>query len=524
MLEKYPKGEHMMKSYVAVYRIIHAYQSRGHLVAKLDPLGIQEEIEDLVKRNYKLPTKIIHNLGLEFSGKDLNCEFEIPQFTFIGGEEKSLKLKEIITRLEKVYCQHIGLEYTYCNMEEMLQFIRKKVESPGVLDLSNDVRKKILKRLTKAVVFELFVSKKWPKTKRFGLEGAETLIPGIKQIIDRAGNNGIHTFIIGMAHRGRLNILTNLIHKPLRDTFSQFGSPEIHHGSGDVMYHLGSTIKREIDGREITLTLMPNPSHLETVSPLVVGRTRSEQFFHGDKQGKQVMPILIHGDAAFSAQGVVYETINLSNLPNYTSGGTIHFIINNQIGFTTDPRVARSTPNCSDLAQITRAPIFRVNGDDPDALINCCNLAVDFRDKFQKGVVIEIVCYRRHGHSELDDPSFTQPHMYKKIKELPNVLKIYIKKLVEENVICGDEAKEMCIDYIKSCEKAYQESQKDHQVDLKTWIDKSWDCFFEKQDPNNIPSTGVKEGTLKQIGMKVATPPPSNLKFDLHEGVKKNTF
>ncbi|XP_069678795.1 2-oxoglutarate dehydrogenase complex component E1-like [Periplaneta americana] len=524
IMSKYPEMEKLLSSHLSVVNLIRSYQMRGHLEAKLDPLKIGDSgITDAIEKpDYMPPARIVRNVMEGITEQDKSCIFQLPYYTFIGGAEKELSLKEIIYRLEKAYCQHIGVEYTFIRTVEKCQYIRQMFETPGITELNEDTKKKILYRLTKGVMFEKFILKTIGREKKFGLEGGESLIPALGQVIDMASCAGVNTFIIGMAHRGRLNVLANICKRPLQNIFSQFSKLEFDFGSGDVKYHLGSQVKRinAYSGKEIDIIILPNPSHLETVSPIVIGRTRSEQFFAHD-EGDKIMSIMIHGDAAFSGQGVVYETLNLSKLPNYTCRGTIHFVINNQIGFTTDPRFSRSSTYCTDVGRIIKAPIFHVNGDDPEALIHCCNVAVEYRNKYKTDVIIDIVCYRRYGHNEVDDPGFTQPLMYKRINKLPNTLKLYTKKLVEENVVTSQEAKEMSDDFMKVCEEQFQLAKKEKQHSIRTWLDKSWDSFFENQDPNKIPCTGVKEGILKHIGVKVSSPPPKQLDFEIHTQLEK---
>ncbi|PSN55971.1 hypothetical protein C0J52_02129 [Blattella germanica] len=455
-----PPAVDMLRNHAAIQELIQSYQMRGHLVAKLDPLGIHTEIEDLEKRKYRPPPTVV--------GKAMEDLTDIDEDNYL-------------IMLENVYCHHIGIEYMFLNSQERIDFVRKRMETPGISHLDSNERKLILTRLLKAVLLELFVSQKWPTTRRFGLQGAESLVPGINHIIDRSFKAGIHTFIMGMAHRGRLNVITNIIQKPLREVFSQLRMAEVIEGSNDTVYHLGSTVKKDIYGKEITLTLMQNPSHVETVSPIVIGRTRSEQFF-----------------------------------AEYSAKGTIHFIINNRLDFMKDPKKVCTSPYCSDLGTVTQSPIFRVNGDDPDAVIHCCNIAVDYRNNYHRDVVVEIVCYRRYEHAELDDSTLTQSLIHKKIRQMPNVLQIYIKKLTEENVISEDEAKNMCKEYLDTCEKEYQESRRLRKFDTKTWLDKSWDSYFKNKNPTFIEPTGVNEDLLKQIGIKLSTPPSD---FNLHRDI-----
>lgn len=327
---------------------------------------------------------------------------------------------EILDRLEKVYCNKIGVEFMFINSLEQCNWIRKKFESPGVMNYSAEEKRLILARLTRATGFEVFLAKKFQSEKRFGLEGGEMMIPAMKQLIDVSTKLGVESVIMGMPHRGRLNTLANVCRKPLQHIFTQFAGLEAaDDGSGDVKYHLGTYIERlnRVTNKNVRLAIVANPSHLEACDPVVQGKTRAEQFYRGDGEGKRVMSILIHGDAAFCGQGVVFETMHLSELPDYTTHGTIHLVVNNQIGFTTDPRFSRSSPYCTDVARVVNAPIFHVNADDPEAVIHVCNVAAEWRATFHKDVVIDLVSYRRNGHNEIDEPMFTQPLMYQKIRQ-----------------------------------------------------------------------------------------------------------
>nr|CAD7439448.1 unnamed protein product [Timema bartmani] len=324
-------------------------QIRGHHIAKLDPLGISSaDLDD------KDPPELLYS-HYAFEEADMDRIFKLPSTTFIGGKEKSLSLREILHRLENAYCRHIGVEFMFINSLEQCNWIRQKLESPGITELTNDEKRLILARLTRATGFEAFLARKWSSEKRFGLEGCEILIPAMKQVIDKSTELGVESIVMGMPHRGRLNVLANVCRKPLEQIFTQFAALEsADDGSGDVKYHLGTYIERlnRVTNKNIRLAVVANPSHLEAVDPVVQGKTRAEQFYRGDGEGKKVMSIILHGDAAFAGQGIVYETFHLSDLPDYTTHGTIHIVANNQIGFTTDPRHSRSSPYC------TAQPLF----------------------------------------------------------------------------------------------------------------------------------------------------------------------
>lgn len=306
------------------------------------------------------------------------------------------------------------------------------------MNLNADKKKLLMKRLLRSTKFEEFLAKKWVSEKRFGLEGGETLIPAMKTVIDRSSELGVDSIVMGMPHRGRLNVLANVCRKPLEIIFTQFSSlTPADEGSGDVKYHLGMSHERlnRQSNRNMKLSVVANPSHLEAVDPVVLGKVRAEQFYRGDTQGKKVMGMILHGDAAFSGQGIVYETFHMSELPDYKTHGTIHVVVNNQIGFTTDPRSSRSSPYCTDVARVVNAPIFHVNADDPEAVMHVCNVAAEWRAKFEKDCVIDLVSYRRNGHNEVDEPMFTQPLMYQKIRKHKGTLDLYTKKLVDEGIV-----------------------------------------------------------------------------------------
>lgn len=426
--------EQQVEDHLNLYALIRSYQIRGHKKAKLDPLGLkssidvtQESVQDLDPEFYS------------FSQSDLDRVFKLPLTTFIGGNEQRLTLREILKRLDNVYCKSIGLEYMYINSYEKCNWIRQQFESPSSGVLSDEEKKRTLKRLIRATRFEEFLAETWSSEKRFGVEGCEVLIPAMKMIIDTVSSHGVDTVIMGMPHRGRLNVLANVTRKPLEEIFCEFDSKlaPSEEGSGDVKYHLGTMSERinRPTNSMIKLVVVANPSHLEAVNPVVQGKAKSEQFYRGDYNGDKVMSMILHGDAAFSGQGVVYETFHLSDLPAYTTHGTVHIVVNNQIGFTTDPRSSRSSPYCTDVARVVNAPIFHVNSDDPEAVMHVCKVAAEWRSKFKKDVVIDLVCYRKMGHNEVDEPMFTNPFMYQSIKKQIQVLKKYSDKLIGENTV-----------------------------------------------------------------------------------------
>lgn len=394
--------------------LVRAYQVNGHMKAKLDPLGLEER---------KIPDELDPAL-YGFSEADLDREFFLGVWNmsgFLSGNRPVQTLRSILTRLEQAYCRSIGYEYMHIPDRDKCNWLREKIETPAAMQFSRERREVIFDRLAWSTLFENFLATKWTSAKRFGLEGGETLIPGMKEMFDRASALGVENIVMGMAHRGRLNVLGNVVRKPLRQIFCEFsggGLPVdeagLYTGTGDVKYHLGTSYDRPTrGGRRLHLSLVANPSHLEAVNPLVIGKTRAKQYYSNDAKRMKNMGVLIHGDGSFAGQGVVYETLHLSALPNYTTGGTIHIVFNNQVAFTTDPKSGRSSQYSTDVAKALNAPIFHVNGDDVEAVIHVCELAAEWRQTFHSDVVVDLVCYRRFGHNEIDEPSFTQPKMYK---------------------------------------------------------------------------------------------------------------
>ncbi|XP_058053759.1 2-oxoglutarate dehydrogenase complex component E1 isoform X2 [Anopheles bellator] len=506
----------LIDDHLAVQAIIRSYQIRGHNVARLDPLGINSaDLDD------KTPPELLYS-SYRFEESDMERVFKLPSTTFIGGKEKFLPLREILGRLEKAYCNKIGVEFMFINSLEQCNWIRERFETPNIMNYSNDEKRLILARVTRATGFEAFLAKKFSSEKRFGLEGCEIMIPAMKEVIDVSTRLGVESIIMGMPHRGRLNVLANVCRKPLHQIFTQFAGLEAaDDGSGDVKYHLGTYIERlnRVTNKNIRLAVVANPSHLEAVDPVVQGKTRAEQFYRGDGEGKKVMSILLHGDAAFCGQGVVFETMHLSDLPDYTTHGTVHIVVNNQIGFTTDPRHSRSSPYCTDVARVVNAPIFHVNGDDPEAVMHVCKVAAEWRATFHKDVIIDIVSYRRNGHNEIDEPMFTQPLMYKKIRGTKPALDIYANQLISEGVVTAEEVKSVKDKYEKICEEAFEQAKTETHIKYKDWIDSPWSGFFEGKDPLKVAPTGVIEETLVHIGNRFSSPPPNAAEFVIHKGL-----
>ncbi|XP_062310807.1 oxoglutarate (alpha-ketoglutarate) dehydrogenase a (lipoamide) isoform X2 [Osmerus eperlanus] len=540
MVGAQPNVEKLVEDHLAVQSLIRAYQIRGHHVAQLDPLGIMDADldssvpSDIITSSDKLDLTVFKDrlsiltvggfYGLDES--DLDKVFRLPTTTFIGGAESALPLKEIIRRLEMAYCQHIGVEFMFINDLDQCQWIREKFEKPGVMQFTLEEKRTLLARMVRSTRFEEFLQRKWSSEKRFGLEGCESLIPALKTIIDKSSANGVENVIMGMPHRGRLNVLANVIRKELEQIFCQFDSKleAADEGSGDVKYHLGMYHRRinRVTDRNITLSLMANPSHLEAVDPVVQGKTKAEQFYCGDTDGNRVMSILMHGDAAFAGQGVVYETFHLSDLPSYTTHGTVHVVVNNQIGFTTDPRMARSSPYPTDVARVVNAPIFHVNADDPEAVMYVCNVAAEWRATFHKDVVVDLVGYRRMGHNEMDEPMFTQPLMYKQIKKQKGVLLKYAEKLIAEGAVTRQEYEEEIAKYDKICEEAHARSKDEKILHIKHWLDSPWPGFFTLDgQPKSMssPSTGLTEEELAHIGQVASSVPVED--FTIHGGLSR---
>lgn len=515
-------SESPIRHHYGIQLIVRGYQLRGHLVAKLDPLEIRFGNRS---EYYNRPSHdVLGNHLLDFD-KDADKMFHLPPTTFIGGDkEKSLSLREIVRRLEDTYCQTIGAEFMFLDSLEKVDWIRRKLETPGIMVLPNEKKKLILKRLVRSAGFENFLAKKWSSEKRFGLEGCDMLIPAMKTVIDSSTELGVESVIMGMPHRGRLNVLANVCRKPLDQIFNQFaGLAAEDEGSGDVKYHLGMFVERlnTQTNKTVRLSICANPSHLEAVNPVVQGKCRAEQFHKGDVDGKAVMSMLLHGDAAFAGQGIVYETFHLSNLPQYTTHGTIHIVVNNQIGFTTDPRFSRSSNYCTDVAKVVEAPIFHVNADDPEKVTYVSMLAAEYRAKFKSDCVIDLVGYRRNGHNEIDEPMFTQPLMYKKIKKRKPIVDLYAEKLINEGVVTKTEMQEIKQEYEKICEDAFELAKTHKSIKYKDWLDSPWHGFFEGKDKLTVNPTGVHEKILRHVGVAMSSPPPELLKFVLHKGLER---
>ena len=481
--------------------LIRAYRARGHFHANLDPLGLEprKDEQDLDPRSYgftdaDLDRKIFLDrvLGLQFG-----------------------TLREILAILQRTYCQTLGVEFMHISNPAQKSWMQERIEGPDKeITFTREGKRAILNKLIEAEGFEKFCDLKFTGTKRFGLEGGESMIPALEQIIKRGGALGVRDIVLGMAHRGRLNVLAQVMSKPHRAIFHEFkggsSTPNEVEGSGDVKYHLGASSDREFDGNRVHLSLTANPSHLEIVNPVVLGKVRAKQDQLGATREDRtmVMPLLISGDAAFAGQGVIAECFGLSELRGHRTGGSVHFIINNQIGFTTYPRYSRSSPYPSDVAKMIEAPIFHANGDDPEAVVFAAKVATEFRQKFQHPVVIDMFCYRRYGHNEGDEPSFTQPLMYKAIRNHPPTSEIYAKKLVAENVVTAGEVEKMRADWRARLDLELEASA-GYKPNHADWLDGRWIDIKAARDVDEPRrgQTGVPLDELKDIGKRITAIP-----------------
>jgi 2-oxoglutarate dehydrogenase E1 component len=497
---------------VRALMMIRAYRMRGHLHANLDPLGLEPRPDhvELHPSSYGFQESdwdrkifIDHVLGLEFA-----------------------TIHEMLALLRRTYCSTIGFEFMHISDPASKAWIQQRIEGPDKeIAFTREGKRAILTKLAETEGFEKFLDVRYTGTKRFGLDGAEAMVPALEQIIKRSGALGTKEIVIGMAHRGRLNVLSQVMGKPHRALFHEFkgGSfvPEAVEGSGDVKYHLGASSDREFDNNNVHLSLTANPSHLEIVDPVVLGKVRAKQDQYGCNTEERgiVLPMLIHGDAAFAGQGVVAECFGLSGLKGHRTGGSVHFIINNQIGFTTYPRYSRSSPYPSDVAKMVEAPIFHVNGDDPEAIVFCAKVATEFRQKFQKPVVIDMWCYRRFGHNEGDEPSFTQPLMYKKVRAHPTTFEIYSKKLVEEGLFTEAEVKQVVADWRKHLEEEYEAGQS-YKPNKADWLDGRWAGLRPANETEEARrgQTGVDFDRLKEIGLRLNEVPDD---FNLHKTIRR---
>jgi len=508
--QNYPKTQHGSLNFSNEFKVLNlitAYRQRGHYFTKTNPVR--------TRRKYT-PTLDIENFGL--TPNDLSSRFQ-------AGKEIGLEnptLQEIITHLNRTYCHSIGVEYFYIRRPEIVEwFIRKMEPEKNTPVFSHEEKVRILKELSEAVLFEQYLHKKFPGNKRFSLEGAESLIPAMHAMINKGAETGVKEFVIGMAHRGRLNVLANILHKPMAELFSEFEGKEYKDDDilGDVKYHLGyASYHMDNDDHKIHVILCPNPSHLEAVDPVVEGIAR-ERIDHHYFGSKRLIPVLIHGDASVAGLGIVYETLQMSELSGYATGGTIHIVINNQIGFTTNFPDARSSIYCTDVAKTVQAPIFHVNGDDVEAMVYTLRLAVEFRQTFHKDVFIDLLCYRKYGHNESDEPRFTQPVLYKLIEKHPDPKTIYLDKLVEEQSITREQYKAIERHTLQNLDEAFEKSGKIDKSHIKPFLEKEWQgiekaaesSFFEKE------MTAVDQEVLVRIGQQLVSIPSAVKLFNKTE-------
>ena len=499
--------EQSTKDSVRAIMMIRAYRIRGHLQADLDPLGLikKENCPELLPETYG------------FTENDLDKKIFLDEVLGL----KYATLREILEILNRTYCSNIGIEFMHMTDPEEKSWIQQRIEGKDKeIQFTERGRKAILNRLIEAEGFEKYLAKKYVGTKRFGLDGCESLIPAMEQIIKRGGALGCKEVKIGMPHRGRLNILTNVIQKPLKKIFKEFsGDPGIASGgvSGDVKYHLGASANREFDSNLVHVSLTANPSHLEAVNPVVLGQVRAKQDYHDDAERNKVIPILLHGDAAFAGQGIVAECFAMSGLTGHNIGGTIHIIVNNQIGFTTQPEFSRSSPYPSEVAKMVQAPIFHVNGDDPEAVTYCAKVATEYRQKFKRDVVLDIFCYRKYGHNEGDEPSFTQPLMYKKIKEHPSTLQKFADRLISEKVLTKEEFEDEKNAYQKRLDEEF-EASKSYISNEHDWFTGVWSKFTTELGHDRRGDTGIEIEKIKNLGKKLAHIPEG---FNAHKTISR---
>ena len=483
-----------VKDSISAIMIIRAYRMRGHLAADLDPLKLGE----------REPQPELDPESYGFGEADLDREIFINGY--LGLETGTLR--EILDILQRTYCGTFGIEFMHISNPEEKAWLQERIEGPDKeIAFSKNGKQAILRKLVETEAFERFLHKRYPGTKRFGIDGGESMIPALEQIIKRGGAEGVRDIIVGMPHRGRLNVLAAVMGKPYHVIFHEFqgGSTigEDEFSSGDVKYHLGSSSTREFDGNTVNLSLTANPSHLEAVDPVVLGKARAKmskyQRDSGEPSSHKVLPLLLHGDAAFAGQGIVAECFGLSGLRGHRTGGAIHFIVNNQIGFTTDPRDSRSSPYPSDVALMVQAPIFHVNGDDPEAVVFAAKVATEYRQKFGKDVVIDMFCYRRFGHNEGDDPSFTQPQMYKAISSHPPTRDLYTRRLIDEGVVTADEVEGWVSEFEAFLDNEF-ELGKSYKANKADWLDGVWSGLGLPDEDDRRGQTAVDVDTLKAVG------------------------
>ncbi|MCL6251732.1 2-oxoglutarate dehydrogenase E1 component [Altererythrobacter sp. KTW20L] len=481
--------------------LVRTYRVRGHLAANLDPLGLTKQ-------------DIPADLTPEYHGFT-GAALDKP--VYLGGTlgfEWST-VRELVETLRANYCGHVGLEYMHIADVEERRFLQERIEGKDkVITFTPEGKKAILAAVIRGEEYEKFLGKKYVGTKRFGLDGGESMIPALEAVIKYGGSLGVREIVYGMAHRGRLNVLANVMAKPYRVIFHEFSggsaNPEDVGGSGDVKYHLGTSTDREFDGIKVHMSLVPNPSHLEAVNPVVLGKVRAQQAIHDDlSKHEKVLPVLLHGDAAFAGQGVVWECLGLSGVRGYNTGGCLHFVINNQIGFTTSPQFARSSPYPSDVAKGVQAPILHVNGDDPEAVTFACKLAIEYRQRFKRDIVIDMWCYRRFGHNEGDEPSFTQPLMYASIRQHPRVSEVYAARLAAEQVIDDGHADGVRAEFNAIFEEEF-EAGKSYKANEADWFAGRWSGLHKPADPETARrnvDTAVSPKLFESLGRTLTTVP-----------------
>jgi 2-oxoglutarate dehydrogenase E1 component len=486
-----------------VINLINGYRRRGHLFTLTNPVR--------TRRQYT-PTLDIENFGL--TNKDLDTQFNAGDEIGIG----KATLRKIIEHLQRTYCQSVGAEFAYIRIPEIYEWLRSRMEnSQNTPVYSADERRQIHKNLSDGVHFEKFLHKKFPGQKRFSLEGAETLIPALVAVIEKGASLGTEEFVIGMSHRGRLNVLSNIMNKPVSDILSEFEGKDYDDEQvmGDVKYHLGfTTVRKMANGSEVKLSLAPNPSHLEAETPVVEGIVRAKIDHDYRNNINKITPVLIHGDAAIAGQGIIYEVLQMSELPGYLTGGTIHLVVNNQIGFTTNYLEARSSTYCTDIAKTIQTPVFHVNGDDVEAVVFTVQLAMEYRARFHKDIFIDLLCYRKYGHNEGDEPRFTQPVLYKIIETHPDPEAIYSQKLIEQGVITPEEVQKIKETISKRLENSFLKSRASDTAHVHAFFEDRWSHIRRSQPDDFLasPDTGVDKDILFSIGMKL-TDLPSDKKF-----------
>lgn len=494
--------ENLQKEF-KVINLINAYRSRGHLFTRTNPVR---------ESRVFTPNLSIENFGLEES--DLNTVFQSGSDIGIG----AASLKDIVDQLRKIYCQTVGVEYAYIRDPKKFNWIKEKVEAKDIPALSKEKKIEILTKLDQASSFESFLGKKYVGQKRFSIEGGEALIPAIDALIHKGSELGIEYFVMGMSHRGRLNTLANIFEKSPQDIFCEFEGKEFDGADdfdGDVKYHQGFTSSVTAkNGKKVGLTLAPNPSHLESVDPVVQGIARAKIDLHLKDENK-MCSVMIHGDAALAGQGVVYEVVQMAQLDGYRVGGTIHIVVNNQVGFTTDYKDGRSSTYCTDVAKTTLCPVFHVNGDDVEAVVRVIEFAMEYKQKFNSDVFVDLLCYRKYGHNEGDEPKFTQPKLYNAIAKHPNPKDIYLKQLMAEGTVTADEAKAIQTKYTDFLEKEYDTSKENEKAVVWNFLKETWKDFRKSTpaDFESSPKTGVDKKTLLELGRKLSTLPEGKKYF-----------